>query len=193
MGKDKFKILKFILAGLVILIPIIKILIGAMFEITLMSDMSLYSYIVIYAIIAVILIAMVKNFSFSIAVILYLCIYGSSILLTSGIAFNDFEKYRSPNNEHILLVKVVPGLGQSTSVHFYEEINPFLKRAIIIPTLDGSNPARFGVFWSETNTPIISGDLIKMNKQRLEKSKETLEEKCDFEIEDEKIYLKLRY
>ncbi|WP_040194236.1 hypothetical protein [Clostridium culturomicium] len=191
MGKDKFKILKFILSGLVILIPIIKILIGAMFEITLMSDMSLYSYIVIYAIIAVILIAMVKNFSFSIAVILYLCIYGSSILLTSGTAFNDFEKYRSPNNEHILLVKVVPGLGQSTSVHFYEEINLFLKRAI--PTLDGSNPARFDVFWSETNTPIISGDLIKMNKQRLEKSKETLEEKCDFEIEDEKIYLKLRY
>lgn len=194
MKNNKIKIIKFTLVFLLILIPIIKILIGALLGITFISEVrALYSYIGIYSIIAVILIAMVKKFSFGIAVIFYLCIYGSSVILNSGIAFSNYQEYKSPNNENTLIVKVVPNWGQSTSVHFYEEINPFLKRAIKIPTLGGDNPAIFGVFWSKDNMPIISGDLIKDNKHKLEKSKETLEEKCDFEIENEKIYLKFRY
>lgn len=194
MKKDKVKIIKFTLVCLLILIPIVKILIGALLGITFISEIrALYSYICIYSIIAVILIAMVKKFSFGIIIIFYLCIYGSSVLLNSDIAFSNYQEYKSPNNENTLLVRVIPGLGQSTTVYFYEKVNPFLKKAIRVPTLDGGNPAIFGVFWSKDNMPIISGDLIKDNKYRLEKSKETLEEKCDFKIKNEKIYLKFRY
>lgn len=192
MRKDKFKILKFILAGLIILIPIVKILIGAQFGITLMSDVRvIYSYILSYAILAVILIAMVKNFSFGIAIILYLCIYGGNVILTSGITFRHFDEYKSPNNEHILLVNVVTDWGQSTDVHFYEKLNPYLKKSIRTPTLEGHNPAVFDVFWDENDNPIISGDLIIQNKTKLKKIKDILPEKCDYELVDKKLYLKL--
>lgn len=192
--KNTFIVFKYIVVTLVILIPIIKILISAQFGITLMNDVKVvYSYLILYGTLIGILIFLIGNSSFALAIIFYLCIYAGGILLTSGVGFNNYQEYTSPDKEHTLLVKVDANWGQATDIRFYEKINPYFKKFIRTPQLSGNNPPVFGVFWDEDNNPIISGDLFKANKHMLQRSKDTLGKNCDFEIRNDRLYLKLTY
>lgn len=47
------------------------------------------------------------------------------------------------------------------------------------------------ISWEDDNTAVISGFIVKRNRDKLEKIKGNFPDKCDYEIIDNNLYLKL--
>jgi len=197
--KKKIKLIKYFIITLLILIPAIKLFLELQFGITLLNDDKIiYTYITIYSFLAMLLVFMMKKFSSMVITIIFLFIYGFTLYIGNGLddGLCTLEEYTSPNNENILIVNIQSSWYPSANVRFYEKVGSFFKKSIKTPKMDGQfddhNVVGIGISWKDDNTVIISGGIVKINMRKLEKVKERLPDKCDYEIIDNNLYLNLK-
>ncbi len=196
--KERFKIIKYFIIALLILIPGIKLFLDLQFGITLLNDDKIiYTYIAIYSILAIVLVFMMKKFSYMVITIIFLFIYVFTLYIGNGLddRFRTSEEYISPNNENILIVNIQTSWYPSANVKFYKKVGSFFKKTIKVPKIEGEfnddRVIRMDISWEDDDTAVISGFIVKRNRYKLEKIKENFPDKCDYETIDNNLYLKL--
>ena len=129
--------------------------------------------------------------------IIFWYIYVFSIFLSNGLddRFHTIKKYTSPNNENILIVDTQADWYPST-IRFYKEVGPLLKKSIRTPKLNGSfenyTNLTIDVTQKYDNTAIVNGNIITMHMEKFKIVKERLPDECNYEIIDEQLYLNLK-
>lgn len=199
MIKSKVKIVKSTFVVLVIIIPLIKLFMDLIFDITLRNDAKIIlTYFYTYFILVIISILLVRKNSFSLVTIIFALIYGIALFIGNGLddGLNSLKEFHSPNNKNTLLINVERTWHPGATVSLYTEVGPFLKKSIKIPKMDSKfdnhNYIELRrIEWKDDNTLVISGDIAKNNIWKFKNTKKALKDKCDYEILDDEIYLNI--